>query len=103
MLTYGQAVELVREDVAPRWDAHGSLYVAPNGFESDSEFLVPVGAREWLVGNDAAFALISDTAVFVNKQTGLIITRSVHEHLDLIDSMRAVDVSQIDVDAPVPE
>lgn len=103
MLTYSEAVELVREQILPRWDADGEFHVSSSGFEDDEAFMVPWGAREWLVDGDRSFMLLSGSMTFVDKETYEVADRFAVEMLDRVDKMTAVDVTQIDEDAPIPE
>lgn len=75
----------------PLWDGAGTFYVDTTGFENDRHYLVPWGAREWLVDGDEAHLLINGVWTLVNKITEEVVDVLAIESMALVDSMRPVD------------
>lgn len=89
-MNYAEARAAVAETLGPRWDAPGTFYAAVSGFEDARGYLVPCGAREWLVDRDRAFLVLDDRIVFVDKTTGDITESSYMLEMDRVDRMRPV-------------
>jgi hypothetical protein len=86
--TYEEAVEVVRREIAPLWgDTQGTFFVSPNGFEDETSFYVPWGAREWLVDNDPQFLLLNNAATFVDKITGFVELTTASVEMSRIEAM----------------
>lgn len=89
MISYMEATEIVTKELADSWDT-GTFYVDPQGFENDEVFMVPHGAKEWLVDNDDSF-LVSDSFVaLVNKETGELSLVVYLDNQQLIESLTAI-------------
>ncbi|MEX1078497.1 MAG: hypothetical protein WED09_05260 [Homoserinimonas sp.] len=74
MVTLEQARAIVEAHEADEWRLEdGTLYVAPEGYEDADSWLVVVGARELLVDDDAAYLMLDDRALTVDKITGKVI------------------------------
>lgn len=90
-LRYAAAAVLVREAYAETWSvAHPGLtfYVEPAGFADETDFLVPVGAREVLVDGDLDLLPMDDApAVFVDRETGAVHFETTVLVLDRIEAM----------------
>lgn len=89
--TYAEARDAVDRELAPLWgDTRGTFYVAPEGYEDDTSFFVPWGAREWLVDGDPSFVLLNGAATFVDKVTGFVSMTLYVEEAARIDRMSPV-------------
>lgn len=89
--TYAEARDAVTAELAPLWgETRGTFYVAPEGFEDDTSFFVPWGAREWLVDGDPSFILLNGAATFVDKVTGFVSMTLYVEEAERIDRMSPV-------------
>lgn len=88
MYTYEQARDIVAANLGPEWDdSAGTFHVATQGYEDPMGYLVPVGAREFLVDGDESKALVNDLAVFVSRWTGEMFLESASEWRERIAEM----------------
>lgn len=82
MISYKEATEIVTKELQPKWE-FGTFYVEPKGYENDEIFMVPYGAKEFLVDDDDEFMVTDYPVAFVNKETG---------ELDLVDYLSNRDL-----------
>jgi len=83
-----EAVEDLRvSDWSGTW---GTLYVSPDGFADEDDYLVVWGPREYIVDDNPYFILLNNTATFVDRQTGEVRDVPYALHLDKIDAMAPV-------------
>lgn len=86
--TYAEARAIVDRELRPQWgDTAGTFYVDEQGFEDDTSYFVPWGAREWLVENDPSYVLINGAATFVDKATGAVVLEPMVACLERVDRM----------------
>jgi hypothetical protein len=90
MITYAEAVETVQLMVGLDWQEDGTFYADPAGFEDAESYLVPIGAREWLVDRDRDFIVADDRVILVDKVSGDITETSYMLVRERIDKMRPV-------------
>lgn len=88
-LTFEEARQIVTEATQDDWDGPGTYCVAPEGYEDATAFLVTVGAEEWLVQDDADYAVPGDPLFLVDKITGAI-TEHPELERERIDAMTEV-------------
>lgn len=74
-VTFEEARQIVDDALRPEWARNyepgdGTFMVAESGFENATHYLVIVGAREFLIGDDESFIRMDPPSLFVNKQTG---------------------------------
>lgn len=69
MISYREATEIVTKELEPKWE-FGTFYVEPKGYENDEVFMVPYGAKEFLVDDDDEFMVTDSPVALVNKETG---------------------------------
>lgn len=88
------AARLLTEALAPEWAEDnpdrpfGTLFVAPYGDEDATHYVIPYGAREWLVDGDEDFPVAMDQpAAFVSKTTGAVSFLSVIANLERLGAM----------------
>ena len=86
MITYAEAAELVFEALKDDWE-YGSLFVDPEGFENEELYLVPYGAREFLVEGDELFVIDGAPVALVNKFTSEISFVAYLSNRELIESL----------------
>ena len=90
-LTYADAMAIVDANYRPLWGgSFGTFYVSPEGEEDDEAFLVPWGAREYLVDDDLNYLLINNTVTLVMKATGEIEQHNTPLIFDRLNAMRPV-------------
>ncbi|MFV0374578.1 hypothetical protein [Microbacterium sp.] len=71
--SYEAARTAVAVELGPLWgDTPGTFHVAEDGLEDSEGYLVPWGAREWLVDGDPAFTVLGGAITFVDKATGRV-------------------------------
>lgn len=86
-----RAIASVRERRTEDWaGTWGTLYVSPEGYADDRDFLVVWGAHEYLVDNDPRYLLLNNLVTFVDRETGEIRDVPHSLHLDKIDAMEPV-------------
>ena len=85
MITYSEAAELVFEALKDDWE-YGSLFVDPEGFENEELYLVPYGAKEFLVEGDELFVIEGAPVALVNKFTSEISFVAYLGNRELIES-----------------
>lgn len=86
MITYAEAAELVFEALKEGWE-YGSLFVDPDGYENEELYLVPYGAREFLVEGDELFMIDGAPVALVNKFTSEISFVAYLSNRELIESL----------------
>ena len=86
MITYAEAAELVFEALKDDWEC-GSLFVDPEGFENEELYLVPYGAREFLIEGDELFEIEGAPVALVNKFTSEISFVAYLSNRELIESL----------------
>lgn len=86
MISYKEAIEVVTKELQPKWE-FGTFYVEPKGYENDEIFMVPYGAREFLVDDDDEFMVTDYPVAFVNKETGKLDLVDYLSNRDLIASL----------------
>ena len=86
MITYAEAAELVFESLKHDWE-YGSLFVDPEGYENEELYLVPYGAREFLVEGDELFVIDGAPVALVNKFTSEISFVAYLSNRELIESL----------------
>lgn len=89
MITYNDAIQILTDSVAPGWDI-GTFYVEPNGYENADSFMLPYGAKEWLVDDNEEFLLMDLDVAIVNKNTGALEFIDVLSNLDYIEAFTAI-------------
>lgn len=90
-ITYEQAQAKVLEYVKANWGfPFGTPHVGDDGWEDHDGYLVPYGAKEFLVDEDLAYGILNDMCLIVNKHTGLIEEHNVSLILDRINAMTPV-------------
>ena len=89
MISYMEASEIVTKELAGSWK-FGTFYVDSEGFENDELFMVPYGAREWLVDGDETFLIMDSFIALVDKQTGELDLVVYLENQELIESLTAI-------------
>ncbi len=90
-VTWADAREVVRRALTAEWTAHhGTLYVAEDGREDATHYLVVAGARESLVDGDGDYDLMDQPALLVSKATGRLEPAPVISSLDKLDAMTPV-------------
>jgi len=90
-LTYEEAKAKVLAHIVARWGTTpGTPHVGDDGWEDDAGFLVPYGAREFLVDGDDDFSLFNDVSLIVNRYTTLVEVHNTSQILERINSMTAV-------------
>lgn len=72
MVNYEQARQKVLSLVQRGWSGPGELVTGAEGYEDSTHFAVPVGAREWIEGDDPRFSRPGDPIYLVNKNTGAV-------------------------------
>jgi hypothetical protein len=90
MITYAEALEAVELLVGFDWQEAGTFYADPAGYEDAKGYLVPIGAREWLVERKRDFIVHDDRVIFVAKDDGEITESSYMLEMARIDRMRPV-------------
>jgi hypothetical protein len=91
--TFEQARAAVKAQNGPAWedqDMKGTYMVAEYGKEDDELFLVIDGAKEAMVGNDPAYIVMDQPAMFVHKETGVVMEAVFLEVADRIQAMTEV-------------
>lgn len=90
-ISFAQAVRSVRTLRERDWGLTvGTPFVSSEGYADAADYLVVWGCREYLVGGDATYALVSNSATFVSRSSGVIRDEQTTENLDKIDAMRPV-------------
>lgn len=89
MISYMEATEIVTRQLADSWEP-GTFYVDPEGFENNELFMVPYGAREFLVNDDETFLVMDSPIALVNKETGELDLVVYLDNQDLIESLTAI-------------
>ena len=90
-ISFAQAVRSVRTLRERDWGLTvGTPFVSSEGYADAFDYLVVWGCREYLVGGDATYALVSNSATFVSRSSGVIRDEQTTENLDKIDAMRPV-------------
>ena len=90
-ISFAQAVADVRTLRERDWRATvGTPFVSSEGYADAADYLIVWGCREYLVGGDATYALLSNTVTFVSRSSGVIRDEQMTENLDKIDAMRPV-------------
>ena len=69
MISYKEAAQIVTKELGPKWE-FGTFYVESKGYETDEVFMVPYGAKEFLVDDDDDFIVTNSPVALVNKETG---------------------------------
>lgn len=86
--TYQAARDAVAAELGPLWgETPGTFYVADEGFEDADSYMVPWGAREWLVDDDPAFVLLNGAVTFVDKASGFVSLDTMVTNLARVDRM----------------
>lgn len=86
--TYQAAHEAVEREIGPLWgDTPGTFHVAAEGFEDADAYMVPWGAREWLVDGDTGFILLNGAVTFVDKMSGFVSIDTMVTNLQRIERM----------------
>lgn len=87
-VTYEDARAAAVAYLAPDWPPDGgTLYADKIGLEDSLAFLVPIGAREFLVDGDQSFVVLGVDVVTVDKITGAIVTLDILTDAARIDAM----------------
>jgi hypothetical protein len=89
MISYIEATAIVARGLADSWEP-GTFYVDPEGFENNELFMVPYGAREWLVNEDDTFLVMDSPIALVNKETGELDLVVYLENQELIESLTTI-------------
>lgn len=90
-LTYADARAAALAYVTERWgDGEGTPYAGADGLEDMSAYLVPYGAKEYLVDGDLGYRITNNVVLLVDKDTGEVRPRIASEVLARIDAMREV-------------
>jgi hypothetical protein len=89
MISYIEATAIVARELADSWEP-GTFYVDPEGFENNELFMVPYGAREWLVNEDDTFLVMDSPIALVNKETGELDLVVYLENQELIESLTTI-------------
>jgi hypothetical protein len=77
MLSFTEARDRATEQLAPDWgERPGTFYVAPWGFQDAEDYLVIVGAQEFIEGLDTSYVSYDDLVTYVDKDTGEVTTSS---------------------------
>lgn len=88
MINFEQARPIVAANLLPTWDPiQGEFYVAQWGWESPEFWVLPTGAKEWLVDEDENFRIDNDALYLVNKKTGEYLETSAQENLEFLMSL----------------
>ncbi len=70
-VSFAQARDAVLARRRADWEGtFGTLYVSPDGWLDEEDFLVQWGPSEWLVDGDSTFVLLNNTATLVSRSTG---------------------------------
>ena len=70
-ITFDEARTIVLARYYTEWeDIVTEPAVAEVGYENSDEWLMIVGAREFIVGGDPNYRILDDAAYIVNKRTG---------------------------------
>lgn len=86
--TYQAARAAVEREIGPLWgDTPGTFHVAADGFEDADAYMVPWGAREWLVDGDRAFILLNGAVTFVDKVTGFVQIDTMSTNTERVERM----------------
>lgn len=71
MIGFDRARAIAVSAVEGSWPrTNGTLYASMDGFEDESDWIVVLGAEEWLVDEDPSFIILDSPLVVVNKKTG---------------------------------
>lgn len=89
-MDFATAVGLADAALRPSWQGPGTFFVSPEGFEDATDYLVIVGAREWLIDEVFEFSTLGGPTVFVNKATGEVTLAETIEVFDKTDAMTQV-------------
>lgn len=89
MITYEQAVEVVRAHLEGVWtDELGTLWIEEqHGRANDEYFWVPYGADEWINAGNWDFALVDPHLMFVDRETSELVVMDQFQGHDIIDGM----------------
>lgn len=91
MVTFEEARRRVEADLRKNWQrSQGTLVVLPEGFEDAESWHVIAGAQEYLLEDDADFALLNAPVLLVSKTTGKIERLIALESFDRLQRMTPV-------------
>jgi hypothetical protein len=68
-ISFHEARQIAELKLRPEWNL-GTFHVFREGYDLEDEWVVIVGAEEWLVGNDQEFMEWDAPVRYVNKRTG---------------------------------
>lgn len=89
MITFAEARRKAEQAVGTI--ERGTLYADTKGWQDKRAYAVNVGAEEFIVDNDLAYALTDTPLVLVDKATGQAIVRTYLDDPDRFDRMTEVN------------
>lgn len=82
MLTFEEARQRAAAQLTLEYRGPGEFYVAPWGYEDARDYLLIVGAREAIVGNDPRYDVADDQQVTIDKGAGILRRVNALDNLD---------------------
>lgn len=87
-ITFTDARAIVAAALLPVWEATGGTFTVTEwGWETETYWVIPAGAKEWLLDSDKKFRTLDDQIFLVDKATGEFTATVVPLNLDLLDRM----------------